>query len=107
MLTLFTTWTKEVKLQLNITTDNTTISTVNSFKLLGVTFNSWVSFAAHIPAIATKVENRKKVLKSLAGSTENKDREKLLARFNVIGRAVLNYVAPTPSDTSHTHWKKL
>ncbi|XP_053948651.1 uncharacterized protein LOC128857100, partial [Anastrepha ludens] len=106
--TLFATWTKEVKLSLKVKVDDTPIPTVNNPKILGVTFDSLLFFSAHTTAIATKVQNRSKVLKSLAGSTWGKDKELLLSTFKAIGRPVLNYAAPIWSPgTSDTQWIKL
>ncbi|XP_053960429.1 uncharacterized protein LOC128864703 [Anastrepha ludens] len=106
--TLFTSWTKEVQLQLKVKVDDTQIPTVNNPKILGVTFDSLLSFSAHTTAIATKVQNRNKVLKSLAGSTWGKDKEMLLSTFKAIGRPVLNYVAPLWSPgISDSQWTKL
>ncbi|XP_053960591.1 uncharacterized protein LOC128864859, partial [Anastrepha ludens] len=106
--TLFTTWTKEVKLQLKVKVDDTQILTVNNPKILGVTFDSLLSFSAHTTGIATKVQNRNKVLKSLAGSTCGKDKEMLPSTFKAIGRPVLNYASPVWSPgTSDSQWTKL
>ncbi|XP_053968826.1 uncharacterized protein LOC128870250 [Anastrepha ludens] len=101
--TLFPTWTKEIKLSLKIKVDGTPIPTVNNSKIFDVTFDSLLSFSVHTTAIATKVQNRNKVLKSLAGSTWGKDKELLLSKFKAIGRPVLNYAAPVWSPgTSDT-----
>ncbi|XP_053960945.1 uncharacterized protein LOC128865055, partial [Anastrepha ludens] len=106
--TLFTTWTKEVKLPLQVHVDDAPIPTISNPRILGVTFDSLLSFSAHTTAIATRVQNRNKVLKSLAGSTWGKDKEMLLSTFKAIGRPVLNYAAPVWSPgTSDTQWTKL
>ncbi|XP_036332737.1 uncharacterized protein LOC118744114, partial [Rhagoletis pomonella] len=106
--TLFTTWTKEVRLELGIHVDGTPIPTVDNPKILGVTFDSLLSFSAHTTAVVNKVQSRNKVLKSLAGSTWGKDKETLLATYKAIGRPVLNYAAPVWSPgTSWTQWTKL
>ncbi|XP_054085761.1 uncharacterized protein LOC128921638, partial [Zeugodacus cucurbitae] len=83
--TLFTNWTKEYRLNLNIYVDGTPIPTVNNPKILGVTFDSLHSFTPHTTAIITKVQSRNNILKSLAGSTWGKDKETLLATYKNIG----------------------
>ncbi|XP_054088079.1 uncharacterized protein LOC128922244 [Zeugodacus cucurbitae] len=106
--TLFTNWTKEYRLSLNIHVDGLQIPTVNNPKILGVTFDSLHSFTPHTTAIVTKVQSRNKILKSLAGSTWGKDKETLLATYKAIGRPVVNYAAPVWSPgCSDTQQKKL
>ncbi|XP_037827577.1 uncharacterized protein LOC119615640 [Lucilia sericata] len=106
--TLFTTWTKEVGLELDVTVDGEKIPTVNHPKILGVTFDSLLMSSAHTTAICNKMRSRNKVLKSLAGSTWGMDKETLLTTYQTIGRSVVNYAAPvwTPR-VSDTQWKKL
>ncbi|XP_049308657.1 uncharacterized protein LOC125777615 [Bactrocera dorsalis] len=106
--TIFTNWTKEYRLELNIAVDGVKIPTVNNPKILGVTFDSLCSFTPHTTAIIAKVQSRNKILKSLAGSTWGKDKETLLAIYKVIGRSVLNYAAPIWSPgCSGTQIRKL
>ncbi|XP_037819861.1 uncharacterized protein LOC119609216 [Lucilia sericata] len=106
--TLFTTWTKEVGLELDVIVDGEKIPTVNHPKILGVTFDSLLMSSAHTTAICNKMRSRNKVLKSLAGSTWGMDKETLLTTYQTIGRSVVNYAAPvwTPR-VSDTQWKKL
>ncbi|XP_049316536.1 uncharacterized protein LOC125779305 [Bactrocera dorsalis] len=92
--TIFTNWTKEYRLELDIAVDGVKIPTVNNPKILGVTLDSLCSFSPHTTAIIAKVQSRNKILKSLAGSTWGKDKETLLATYKAIGRPVLNYAAP-------------
>ncbi|XP_046803859.1 uncharacterized protein LOC124419270 [Lucilia cuprina] len=106
--TLFTTWTKEVGLELDVTVDGEKIPTVNHPKILGVTFDSLLMSSAHTTAICNKMRSRNKVINSLAGSTWGMDKETLLTTYQTIGRSVVNYAAPvwTPR-VSDTKWKKL
>lgn len=106
--TLFTTWTKEVRLELNVAIDGVQIPTLNYPKILGVTFDSMFVSSAHATAICNKMQSRNKVLKSLAGSSWGMDKETLLTTYKTIGRSVVNYAAPVWSPrVSDTQWRKL
>nr|XP_036222943.1 uncharacterized protein LOC118681672 [Bactrocera oleae] len=92
--TIFINWTKEYRLDLNISVDGTKIPKVNNPKTLGVTFNSLCSFTPHTTAITAKVQSHNK--------------ETLLAIYKAIGRPVLNYASPIWSPRcSATQTKKL
>ncbi|XP_037811763.1 uncharacterized protein LOC119603706 [Lucilia sericata] len=106
--TLFTTWTKEVNLNLGIVVDGVQIPTVHHPKILGVTFDSLFTSPAHATAITHKLRSRNKVLKALAGSTWGMDKETLLATYKTIGRSVVNYAAPVWSPSlSDTQWRNI
>ena len=106
--TLFTTWTAEMGLSLNVQVDGAIIPTTNYPKVLGVTFDSLFKSSAHTTAICDKIRSRNKVLKSLAGSTWGADKETLLTSYNAIGRSVVNYAAPVWSaNVSATQWKNV
>ncbi|XP_037825851.1 uncharacterized protein LOC119613856 [Lucilia sericata] len=106
--TLFTTWTKEVNLNLGIVVDGVQIPTVHHPKILGVTFDSLFTSSAHATAITHKLRSRNKVLKALAGSTWGMDKETLLATYKTIGRSVVNYAAPVWSPSlSDTQWRNI
>ncbi|XP_037823665.1 uncharacterized protein LOC119612022, partial [Lucilia sericata] len=106
--TLFTTWTKEVNLNLGIVVDGVQIPIVHHPKILGVTFDSLFTSSAHATAITHKLRSRNKVLKALAGSTWGMDKETLLATFKTIDRSVINYAAPVWSPSlSDTQWRNI
>ena len=67
-----------------------------------------LTFNAHTTNVANKINNRNKVLKSLAGSDWGNEKEVLLTTCKSIGRSVPNYAAPiwTP-QTSDSNWKKI
>ncbi|XP_017471492.1 PREDICTED: uncharacterized protein LOC108362858 [Rhagoletis zephyria] len=106
--TLFTTWTNEVRLELDVYVNGNKIPTVNHPKILGVTFDSLFSFSAHASATCEKMRARNKVLKSLAGSTWGALKETLLTAYKAIGRSVANYAAPVwTAGTSDTQRRNL
>ena len=92
--TLFTTWTAEVRLPLNVLVDGVQIPTTNYPRILGVTLDSLFRSSAHATAICDRLRSRNNVLKSVAGSTWGTDKETLLTSYKAIGRSVANYAAP-------------
>ncbi|XP_073831776.1 uncharacterized protein [Musca autumnalis] len=106
--TLFTTWTAQMKLPLNVQVDGAIIPTTNYPNVLGVTFDSMYKSSQHTTAICDKLRNRNKVHKSLAGSTWGADKETLLTTCNAIGKFVVSYAASAWfANVSDTQWDKL
>lgn len=106
--TLFSTWTKEIKKELNIIIDGKKLPTVNNPKILGIIFDSMLTFNAHATSVAKKMQNRNNALKNIAGCTWGKSKEELLISYKAIGRPLLNYAAGvwTP-QLAESHWGKL
>ena len=69
------------------------IPTVRYPRILGVTFDNLLHFAAHATDINAKVRRRNKVLKALAGKTWRMGKETIITTYNAIGRSLLNYGA--------------
>ena len=90
---LFTTWTKEVKTQLDLVIGNPHIPTVTRPKILGVTFDNMLTFCAHDKSGQNKIKARTSILKSLAGSCWGKDKETLTIIYKAIGRSIANYAS--------------
>ena len=83
--TLFTTWTKEVKTQLNLVNSNQRIPTVAIPKILGVTFDNMLTFCVHGKSVQNNMLARTNILKSLAGSSRGKGKETLTITYKAIG----------------------
>ena len=79
--TLFTPWTKEVKTQLDLVIGNQHIPTVTRPKILGVRFDNMLTFCAHGKSVENKMQARTNELKSLAGSSWDKDKETLTITY--------------------------
>ena len=106
--TLFTTWTKEVKLPLAVHINGDPIPTVNNPRILGVTFDNLLTFSHHAKDICNKVSRRNRVLRALAGTSWGKDKEILVTTYKAIGRSIINYAAPVwTSFLSNTQWNNL
>ena len=93
-VTLFTTWSNEVKKELPIIIDGAAVPTKQDPKILGVTLDPMMSFKHHVKAMKDKINNRTNILKALAGSTWGKDKEVLATTYSAIGKSVLNYCTP-------------
>lgn len=106
--TLFTTWNKEFRKDLNIQVAGNPLPTVSNPKVLGVTMDPSLTFAAHTTKACEKVGKRNNVLKKLAGTGWGCTKEVLLTTYKAISRSVLNYGAPifTPS-LSQSRWRDL
>ena len=89
-VSLFTSWTKEVRKILNGKMEGNVIPTVRNPKIFGVTFDNLLYFTAHATNINAKVRRRNKVLKALTGV----DKEIIVTTYKAIGRSLLNYAAP-------------
>ena len=82
-VSLFTAWMKEVRSILNIKAEDM-IPTIRYPRILGVTFDNLLYFAAHATDIDTKVRRRNKVLKVLAGTTFGMDKGTIVTSYKGI-----------------------
>lgn len=106
--TIFTTWTKETRLQLDIRIDGNQLPTVQKPKLLGVTFDNLLTFSAHAKSIADRLKSKNNILKAIAGTTWGKSKETLVTAYKTICRPVANYAAPISTPhLSKTQWENL
>ena len=98
-VTLFTPDTHEHHLHPQVKLADQVLPLEKKPKVLGVTLDTHLSFTQHCNNIAVKVQQRNNVLKALAGSTWDCDKETLLATYQEIGRSILSYCCPvwTPS----------
>ena len=71
-------------------------------KILGVTFDPTLCFAAHYKGSADKARRRIGVLKALAGSSWGQTKETLLLTYKASIRPILDYAYPA-SKTSINH----
>lgn len=67
-VTLFSTWTKEVNLILNLNINGRLLPTVKNQKILGVTFDPLLTFNAHAKTINSRLKQRNNALKVIAGT---------------------------------------
>jgi len=106
--TIFTSWTREVNVQLDIQIGNSLIPTVKYPKILGVTLDNLFRFAKHATETCAKLSTRNKVLRALTSTTWGKGKETIVATYKAIGRSIINYAAPIWSpELSDTQWRNL
>ena len=68
-VSLFTSWTKEVRKILSVKVEGNAIPTVRYPKILGIIFDNLLYFDVNTTNIDSKVRRRNKILKVLAGTT--------------------------------------
>ena len=93
-VTLFTTWTKQVALSLDVRVSDVVVPTVKNPRLLGVILDPTFSFSSHAISIARKAASRLNIMKALSNSVFGKDRECLLCTFQLFIRSLFSYAAP-------------
>lgn len=77
-------------------------------KLLGVTFDTQLTFTKHIEQTVNKAKSRLNILKSLAGSDWGQDKSTILLTYKSIIRSILEYAVPVWGPTiSATNWENL
>ena len=77
-------------------------------KMLGVTLDTHLTFTQYCNNIAVKVQQRNNVLKTLAGSTWDCDKETFLTTYQATGRSILSYSSPVwTSSLMDTNWCRL
>ena len=63
-------------------------------KILGVTLNPLFTFTAHVKATAAKASSRLQILKALAGTNWEQDKETLLMTYGALIKTIIIYAAP-------------
>ncbi len=92
--TVFSTFSGDVGIQLNVEINGETVPTEKKPKILGVTFDGLFSFKEHVINIITKIHAQNNILKALAGSTWGKGKEVIIDTYKVTGWSHLNYCCP-------------
>ena len=106
--TLITNYSKEHQYRPTLTLNNSPIPHTHEAKILGVTYNTSMSFAPHINNITTKTSTRLNALRALSGTQFGKDKETLTLVYKQYIRTVLSYAGPAWAPTlSNTQLHKL
>jgi hypothetical protein len=107
-VTLFTPDRRQGNIHPNVLLYGNQIPLEKTPKLLGVIFDTHLTFSKHIKSTIEKVKPRINIMKSLAGSDWGQDQETLVATYKSIGRSVLEYGNPIWSpEVSEANWKQL
>ncbi|XP_076062668.1 uncharacterized protein LOC143037903 isoform X1 [Oratosquilla oratoria] len=106
--TLLTNWTIEHKYIPHLYINNTLIPHTNTPKILGVTYDTSMSFKQHITNIKNKCTPRLIALKSITGTTFGQNKETNTTIYKQCIRSVLNYASPAwAPNLSETHHNTL
>ena len=106
--TLLTSHNKEHQHRPTATLNNTTIPHTHETKILGVTYNTSMSFAPHINNIVTKCRPRLNALRTLAGTTFGQNKETLSLVYKQHIRSIMDYASPAWAPViSNTQLNKL
>ena len=101
--TLLTNHNLEHRHRPNTTLNNTPVPHTHTTKILGVTYNTSMSFGPHIQDLIRKCTSRVNALRALSGTTWGQQKETLLVVFKQGFRSLMAYAsaawAPTISPT--------
>ena len=77
-------------------------------KLLGVIFDTFLTFSQHIKSSTDKFKSKANLMKSIAGSDWGQNKENLILTYKALGRSGLEYGTPVWSPIiSESNWKQL
>ena len=103
--TLLTNDTHEHKHKPTVTLNNTLIPHTDNTKILGVTYNTSMTFTLHITNITNKCTGRLNALRALTGTDFGQHKETTTLIYKQYIRSVLDYAspawAPSASQTAH------
>ena len=92
--TLFTSENRQSQLNPDITLNSHPLPLDRRPKILGVTFDTHLTFSPHINSIADRAASRLRILKSLAGSSWGQQKETLVFTYKCLLRPLHTYAAP-------------
>ena len=81
---------KKIRRILNVKVEENIIPTVRYPRILGVTSDNLLYFAAHAADVGAKVRRRNKVLKVLVGTTWGMDKEIIVTTYKAFDWSHLN-----------------
>ena len=106
--TIFTTFSNELSLDLDVKINGTKVPTIKDPKILGCTLDPLLSFRKHTENLKAKVMKRNNIMKALSGTNWGLEKETLLTTYKATGRSLLNYGCPIWSPgLSETNWGEL
>ena len=91
-VTLFIPDTHQVNTHPRILTEDSQLPLVQCSKVLGAYLDTSISFNNHSGYAAERVSSRNNILKALAGTSWEQQKETLLMTYKAVGRSTINYV---------------
>ena len=103
-VTLFTPSTKEHKITPGVKINGKALILAKTPKILGVTFDTALTFGPHCKLAAARGRSRVNILKALAGTTWGQSKETLIVAYQAFIRPVLEYASPvwTPQKVQNS-----
>ena len=93
-VTYFIPDTHQAKTHLRILIKDSQLPLVQCPKILGVYLDTSLSLNKHSDYVAERVSSRNNILKALACTSWEQQKETLLMTYNAVGRSIINYDAP-------------
>ena len=100
--TLFTTDPKQYKINPNVKINDKPVPHSQTIKILGITFDTGLTFTPHIKDVCARSRKRLNVLKALSGTNWGQSKETLLITYKATVRPLLDYAAPVWGPTTST-----
>ena len=93
-VTLFSPDPHQAKTHPRILIEDSQLPLAQCPKILGVYLETSLSFNKHSGYVAERVSCRNNILKALAGTSWEQQKETLLMTYKAVGRSIINYAAP-------------
>lgn len=93
--------------ELNITINGTAVETVKDHRYLGIIFDRYLSFRAHINSVKSKVQERLNMLKILNGVKSGAHPQTLVRIHTALCRSVMEYGSSVYNNARSCNRKKL
>ena len=108
-VTLLTPDTHEAKIHPSIFIENSHLSLVKCPRIWGgVYLDPSLSFNKHCQYMAERVSGMNNILKALAGTSWEQQKETLLMTYKAVGRSIISYATPVWSPNLHdTNYRKI
>jgi len=107
-VTLFTPDNAQLDTHPQVTINGNLLPLVKTPKILGVTFDPKLTFRTHSTNVATNINRRNNILRSLTGTSWGQSKETILSTYKAIGRSIANYAAPVwGPNLSDTNFKRI
>lgn len=107
-VSLLTPHAAQSQLHPQIYIDNQFLPLERQPKILGLTFDTHLTFTPHTKASVDRCQRRNNILKSLAGSSWGQQKETLIVSYKAVVRPVLEYGAPVWAPIlADSNWARL
>ena len=92
--TLFSPSTHEYNYHPQVTMDGAVVPLNKNPKILGVVFDPLFTFSPHVKEVVKAADQRKRIVKALAGTSWGQDSDTLILTYKALIRSKIDYAAP-------------